>query len=121
MEQAGDAVEQGEAAQARDARQRLLGDLQVVGGVRCGGGRIVVHGRRPLDRDWLPRGGRAFGAARRSAVRLPLTPPAQLALDLAVTLPDRDLRHALANLEYRGLIDLASRRDAEAQSAREMR
>ncbi len=72
------------------------------------GERIVVRGRRPAERLWLPRGGKVYGAARRTALRLPVTLPDQLALDLAATLSQRELRHALANLEYRGLLDLAT-------------
>jgi hypothetical protein len=43
--------------------------------------------------------------------RLPVTTPAQTLLDLAATLPARDLRRALAEADYRRLIDLD---DAEA-------
>jgi very-short-patch-repair endonuclease len=70
------------------------------------GGEIVVYSRRSPQRIWLPRGTKVYGAARRTALRLPLAVPEQLALDLAAVLRDRELRHALANLEYRGIIDL---------------
>ena len=74
------------------------------------GERVIVRSRRPAERVWLPRGAKVYGAARRTAFRLPVTPPDQLALDLARTLEPRELRHALANLEYRGLLDLATLR-----------
>jgi uncharacterized membrane protein len=76
------------------------------------GGRIVVHSRRPPERIWLPRNGKAYGPAKRTALRLPLSPPEQLALDLAAVLGDRDLRHALADLEYRQILDVGDLRTA---------
>ena len=52
---------------------------------------IAVHGERVLHRLWHRR--------------LPLTPLPQLLLDLAATEPRRRLRMALANADYRGLLD----------------
>jgi hypothetical protein len=67
---------------------------------------VDVHGRRPLERIWLPRNGRVWGRERRTAATMPVTPMPELALDLAATLGLNDMRKALANLEYRRLIDL---------------
>src|SRR5579862_771078 len=55
---------------------------------------IVVHDRRQGNRTWH-RG-------------LPLTPLPQLLLDLARTESLRTLRKALANADYRGLLDVAA-------------
>ena len=55
---------------------------------------IVVHGRRDLPRIWH----RGF----------PVTAAAQILIDLAATEPLRRLRRALANADYRGLLDLAA-------------
>jgi hypothetical protein len=55
---------------------------------------VVVHGRRDLPRIWHRR--------------LPLTTVPQILLDLAATEPLRRLRRALANADYRGLLDLAA-------------
>ena len=52
---------------------------------------VVVHGRRGPERFWYRR--------------LPLTPLPQLFLDVVATEPRRRLRMALANAEYRGLLD----------------
>lgn len=55
---------------------------------------VRVHGRRRLDRI-RHRG-------------LPVTTPARTLLDLAFTLPVADLRRALAEADYRGLLDAAA-------------
>jgi hypothetical protein len=67
---------------------------------------VDVRGRRPLERIWLPRNGRVWGRERKTAVYMPVTPMPQLALDLASELELNPTRKALANLEYRRLIDL---------------
>jgi hypothetical protein len=53
---------------------------------------IAVHGRREPDRAWHGR--------------LPPTPLPQLLLDVAATEPRRQLRKALANADYRNLLDV---------------
>ena len=53
---------------------------------------IAVHGRREPDRVWHRR--------------FPLTPLPQLLLDVAATEPRRQLRKALANADYRNLLDV---------------
>lgn len=68
-------------------------------------GGIDVHERRSSTPIWLPRDGRVYGRERRTAPRMPVTPMPQLALDLAAALELNPMRRALANLEYRRLID----------------
>ncbi|HEY2650721.1 MAG TPA: hypothetical protein VGI50_02290, partial [Solirubrobacteraceae bacterium] len=55
---------------------------------------IVVHGRRDEDRFWHQR--------------LPLTPLPQILLDLAAAESRRRLRMALANADYRNLLDVGA-------------
>jgi predicted transcriptional regulator of viral defense system len=59
---------------------------------------IVVHRERAASRIWHRR--------------LPLTPLPQLLLDLAATEPRRRLRQALANADYRNLLDARAVRAA---------
>jgi very-short-patch-repair endonuclease len=56
--------------------------------------RIEVHGRRIFTRVWHRD--------------LPTAPVADVLLDYATTASDNELRRALANAEYRGLLDVAS-------------
>ena len=67
---------------------------------------IDVHAERALELIWLPRDGRVWGGEQKTAPQMPVTPMTQLALDLASQLELNPLRKALANLEYRRLIDL---------------
>jgi hypothetical protein len=55
---------------------------------------IAVYGRRPPERVWHQR--------------LPTTTLPQLFLDLAATASRRDLRRALANADYRSLLNVAA-------------
>jgi len=55
---------------------------------------VVVHGRRRLERVWH--------------ARLPVTSVAQTLLDLATDAPTETLRRALAEAEYRRLVDLGA-------------
>lgn len=55
---------------------------------------VVVHGRRRLERTWH--------------ARLPVTSVAQTLLDLATLVSPDSLRRALAEAEYRRLVDLAA-------------
>lgn len=66
---------------------------------------VDVHCERAVEPVWLPQDGRVFGRDRHTAPKMPVTPMPQLALDLAAALQLNPMRRALANLEYRRLID----------------
>jgi uncharacterized protein DUF559 len=61
-------------------------------GRRASRGRFKIHCRRRIERVWHNR--------------LPVTPVAQALLDYAASASFNRLRHALAEAEYRGLLDL---------------
>ncbi|MHB8692311.1 MAG: endonuclease domain-containing protein [Solirubrobacteraceae bacterium] len=67
---------------------------------------VDVRGRRPYPRIWLPRDGRVYGPDRRIARRLPIPPLPQLMLTIATKLEHNPLRKALAQVEFRRLVDL---------------
>jgi hypothetical protein len=67
---------------------------------------VDVRGRKPYPRIWLPRDGRVYGADRRTARRLPIPPLPELILELARRLERNELRKALAQVEFRRLVDL---------------
>jgi hypothetical protein len=59
-----------------------------------------------------------FGSERRTAPKMPLTPIVELVLDLAVLLELNPMRKALANLEYRRLIDMRTLESAASGRGR---
>jgi hypothetical protein len=73
---------------------------------------VDVRGRKPYPRIWLPRDGRVYGADRRTARRLPIPPIPQLMLILATKLSHNELRKALAQVEFRRLVDMPTLRAA---------